>query len=156
MVEKIIESFSWLTDAFKTVDVGPNTIRIKGVALRSDAVSKNNRKYVDEVIQRSTYTLVNKPLTINHDDSRIVGNVEWAEPENGVMEYLAVVKKQPYVDLIRRRDPRIKGVSVDAGYMHAKCVECGNRYYDLESLQEHMVGIHGQKNFMIWKKILSS
>jgi len=149
MENLILESFSWKTEAFPPVDIGPNTIRIKGVALRSNTVSKNSRRYVEEEIERSGRTLIGKPLTVNHDHSQIIGHVDWAEPEGGVLEYLATVKKQPYVDLIRNRDPKIKGVSVDADYLHAQCVHCGARFLDLTKFSDHMVEAHGNKNFQI-------
>ena len=149
MANIIVESFSWMTDAFKVTDIGPNTVRIKGVALRSDIVSKNNRKYVEEEVTKSGRTLINKPFTVNHNNNVIIGNVDWAEPENGVLEYLATVKKQPYVNFIRNRDPRIKGVSVDADYLHAKCVQCGDRFLDIESFSIHMKEEHNVRNFQI-------
>ena len=58
---EILENFSWMTPEFKTVDSGKNTIRIKGVAMKSNVVSRNKRKYVEEELKRSARTLSGKP-----------------------------------------------------------------------------------------------
>ena len=139
----ITESFAWLTpEAFNLHSVGKNTIKIKGIAMPSGTISKNNRQYVEEALIKSAYTLIGKPITINHDPHRIIGNVEWAEHEDGVTEYLATVKKQPYVDMLRNRDPNIKGVSVEADYLHNKCTRCGKRCYSEEEFRNHMLETH--------------
>lgn len=143
------ESFSWLTDSLKTIDVGPNKIRIKGVALRNDIVSRNNRLYVANEIEKSARTLSGKPLLINHDPKLIVGNIEFAEPEGDSLEYVAICNKQPYVTMLRERDQRIKGVSVAASFLHAKCTHCQKQFEDLTKLGDHMISEHGIRNFQV-------
>jgi hypothetical protein len=117
----ITESFKWLTDTFKTQDAGKDSIKIKGVALRSDVTSRNGRKYIDEELQFAARTFVGKPLTVNHGDlndkSNIIGHIDWCQYEDRALEYLATVKKQPYVDLIREGSTTIRGVSIEADYL---------------------------------------
>ena len=140
---KIIESFRWLGDPKYTVHpVGKNKVRIKGVALRSDIISKNKRKYVDEELIRSARTLAGKKLTINHDDNDIAGNVELSDYEDGFLEYVALVNKQPYVRYLRNHDPRIKGVSVQADYLYNRCPKCGERFYSDDDFWQHMATEH--------------
>jgi len=146
---KIKEKFSWLTpEAFKIQDIGKNTVRIKGIALKADALSRNQRYYVEEELIKSARTLIGKPITINHDPQRIVGHVEWAEYEDGFLEYYGVVKKQPYVQMLREGDPRIQGVSVEAIYLHNVCPKCGEKFYTEEEFLRHMTEVHHVKDIV--------
>lgn len=138
----ITESFNWMTPEFKVVDSGKNTIRIKGIALKSDVISRNKRRYIDEELVKSARTFIGKPVTINHDMSRIVGNVVWMEYENGALEYLADIKKQPYVRLLRDHSTEIKGVSIEANYLHNRCNKCGARFYTEPDFHAHMANEH--------------
>lgn len=164
MNQPIIESFNWLTPELKVVDSGRNSVKIKGVALRSNTVSKNGRKYVDEELRKAARTWIGKPITINHapptkeeaeiqgvpfDPSKIVGHIEWMEhDDDGNLEYVGTVNKQPYVDMIRMygRNPQessIRGVSVQANFLHNLCPECKKRgvekrFYDEPSFASHM------------------
>jgi len=139
----ITESFGWLSpEAFDLHSIGKNTIKIKGIAVPAGATSKNKRKYVEEELVRAARTLIGKPITINHDPNRIIGNVEWAEHEDGLTEYLATIKKQPYVDMLRDHNKDILGVSVEADYLHNKCTICGQRFYSEESFRDHMLTEH--------------
>jgi hypothetical protein len=151
--QPITESFNWLTPELKVVDSGKNSVKIKGVALRSNAISRNGRKYVDEELQKSARTWIGKPVTINHDMNKKAGTVEWMEHDaDGNLEYVAVVNKQPYVDMIRMygRNPQessIKGVSVEANFLHNICPECKKRgvekrFYSEEEFHAHMHGEH--------------
>jgi len=143
----ITESFGWLSpEAFDLHSVGKNTIKIKGVALPAGATSKNRRKYVEEELIRAARTLIGKPITINHDPDRIIGNVEWAEHEDGLTEYLATIKKQPYVDMLREHNASILGVSVEADYLHNQCTICGDKFYTEEDFRNHMQEAHLIKN----------
>ncbi|RLC88046.1 MAG: hypothetical protein DRJ03_04050 [Chloroflexi bacterium] len=143
----ITEKFSWLArEAFQDIaDVGKNTVAIKGIAACA-GTSRNLRQYVDEELKRAARTWRRKPLTINHDPKRIVGHVEWMEYENGCLEYLAVVKKQPYVDMLRNKDPRIRGVSIEAEYLYNRCPKCGEKFYTEEQFRNHMREVHLIKN----------
>lgn len=138
----ITESFEWMTPEFKIVDAGKNTIRIKGVAMKSDVVSRNKRKYIDEELIKSARTFIGKPVTINHDMTRIVGDIKWMEYNDGALEYLADIKKQPYVKLLRDGSAEIKGVSIEANYLHNRCSKCGERFYTEEDFHSHMAGEH--------------
>jgi hypothetical protein len=138
----IIESFKWLTPQFHAVDSGPHQVKIKGVAVKSGTVSRNNRKYIDEELIKSARTMIGRPLTRDHDMNQIIGNVEWAEYEDGALEYLAVVKKEPYVTMIRNKDPKIRGVSIEAKYLDNLCVRCGARFDSEKAFQNHMQSEH--------------
>ena len=139
----IKESFRWLTpESFKVESIGKNTVKVRGVALRADAISKNNRKYVKEELVKAARTWINKPVTINHDANRIAGHIDWMEFEDPLLEYLMTIKKQPYVDMFRNHDKKIKGVSVEADYLYNRCAKCGERFYDEEAWQNHMVEKH--------------
>jgi hypothetical protein len=137
----IMESFRWTQglDSFKTLDAGPNTIKIKGKALTSGTVSLNHRKYIDSEILRAARTLIGKPITCNHQPDQIVGNVDWAEYENGALEYLATIKKQPYVDLLRNKSTDIKGVSVEASMLYSECTICHRKFETDKAWRDHMV-----------------
>ena len=73
---------------------------------------------------------------------KIVGNVDFAEYEDGKLEYLATIKKQPYVDMVREQSKDVKGVSIEANYLDNVCPECGERFYSEESFSKHMKDVH--------------
>lgn len=144
----IKESFNWMTPEFKVAkSAGRNTIRIRGIAMRSDAISRNNRKYIDEELVKAARTFYEKPVTINHDMTKKVGTVKWMEYENGCMEYIADINKQPYVDLLRNKSADIKGVSIEALYLHNMCPICGERFYTEQDYHTHMRDIEYVKNY---------
>ena len=126
IMQKIRESFEWFSPEWTVVNSGKNTIRIKGTAMIGDAVSRNNRQYVADELKRSARTWVGKPITINHDDRRIAGNLLWMEynDKNNCMEYVGDVKVQPYVDMIRNKSTEIRKVSIQADYLHNLCPKC--------------------------------
>ena len=145
---KIRESFSWMTPEFKVAtSAGKHTIRIKGVAMRSDVTSRNNRKYIDEELVKAARTFYEKPVTINHDMTKKVGTVKWMEYENGCLEYIADINKQPYVDLLRSKSADIKGVSIEALYLHNICPKCGQKFYSEEEYHNHMQNTEYLKNY---------
>ncbi len=90
-----------------------------------------------------------KPVTINHDPSKNVGNVVWMEYSDAsdALEYLADVNKQPYVDMIRNKSATVRGVSIEAGYLHNLCPECLKKgkelkFYSEEEFRKHMAEEH--------------
>ena len=138
----IKESFEWMAPEFKVVDAGKNTVRIKGIAMRSNVVSKNNRKYVDEELKKAARTWIGKPVTINHNMNQKVGNVVWMEYNRGALEYLADIKKNPYVTLLRDGSATLRGVSIEANYLHNRCPQCGEQFWSEESFHKHMRDEH--------------
>jgi len=138
----IKESFRWMTPEFKTVDSGKNTIKIKGVALKGNAISRNNRVYVESELEKAARSWIGKPVTINHNMNEKVGTVDWAEYEDGALEYLATIKKQPYVNLLRTKSANIRGVSIEANYLHNQCPRCGERFYTEQEFHDHMNKVH--------------
>ena len=144
---KIRESFRWLTPEFKQLDgYGPKTIKVKGIALTANTVSKNNRLYIDEELRRAARTLRGKPITVNHDPNRIIGHVEVAEYEDGNLEFIGVIKKEPYVSMLRENDPRIRGLSIEGNYFYLQCLYCGEKFYNEEEFQRHMAEEHLIRN----------
>lgn len=147
--KNIVESYSWMRglDSFKTEDSGKYTITIKGKALTNDVVSKNHRRYVEEELIKSARTLISAPVTVNHDPTKIVGNVIWSEYEDGALEYLAKINRAPYVELLRNKSSEIRGVSVEADFLWNVCALCGERFYSEEAFQHHMVHEEFVKDF---------
>jgi len=142
----IKESFQWMTPEFRTSSTGKKSIKIRGVALTGNATSKNNRLYVETELEKAARTWVNKPVTVNHSDPEdkhnIIGNVDWCEYENGALEYLATIKKQPYIDLLRNKSTKIRGVSIEAMYLNNVCPKCGERFYTEQDFHRHMHDVH--------------
>jgi len=140
MSNTVIEQFEIPVTEWKTVDAGQGKIRIKGVALRGDAVSKNNRHYIAKELKKATNTWIGKPININHNDHRIVGHLTFMEYDEDadLLLYEGEVNKQPYVDLLRTRSSEIRGVSIQAGYLYNKCYKCGARFYTEEDFRAHM------------------
>ena len=139
MPNTLWEKFSWLSPDFQIQqDTGRKTIRIKGVAMRGNATSRNNRRYIDEELKRAARTFIDMPITINHDPKKEVGKVLWMEyDDDGVMEYVGDVWKQPYVDLLRSHSAEVKGVSIEADYLHNQCPDCGTKFYNEQDFKEH-------------------
>jgi hypothetical protein len=100
---------------------------------------------------------------VNHDNTKVIGNIEDAEFEDGNIEYVGYINKQPYVDKMRDRERvrrgeideeayfmkwnvyPINGVSIDAKYRYNRCVHCGERFTELDSWNTHMLDSHGVK-----------
>ena len=136
----MFESFSWMEgiDSFKTTDTGKNSIKIKGVCAKANEVSKNGRVYLDEELAKAASSMINKKVSINHDNERVVGNIVWAEYENGALEYLAQINKQPYVTMIREGSASLRGVSLQANYLFLKCSKCFKKFQSQEAWAKHM------------------
>lgn len=154
----IKESFSWMAAPdFQIINTGKNTVTIKGIAVKKNQISRNKRKYVEEELIKGARTFIGAPVTINHspydkshpmyDGRKVPGNVRWMEYEDGNMEYMADIKKQPYVDLIRNKSVEIRGVSIEADYLFNRCSHCGKDFYSVEEFKDHMVNEHFIHNF---------
>jgi len=129
---KLFEKFRWLRDELKYMGPKGTKAQFKGVAL-FPTISGNGRKYLADELMQSARTLVGKPVTINHDSSRIVGDVAFAQWEDNKIEYLLNIdgKKVEYIEKLKDRfalpktqyvekwgrDP-IYGVSVEANYVY--------------------------------------
>jgi len=129
-----------MTPEFETKDdAGKSTIRIKGVALRGNELSKNQHLYMDEELKRAARTFVNKPVNINHDNKRNVGHVIWMEyDKDGRMEYIADINKEPYVTMLREKSTQIRGVSIQSKFMYIECAKCHKRFLSEEAWKTHM------------------
>jgi len=146
---RITESFEWMAPEWTALDAGKNTIRIRGVAMKGDSISKNHRKYVIDELKRSARTWVGKPILANHDPKRIVGNVTWMEfsDKSNALEYFGDVNRQPYVTLIREKSADVRGVSVGADYLNNICPKCAERgkdvrFYSEKEFHDHMAKEH--------------
>jgi len=142
-----------MSPEFHAVPVGENRVKIRGIALKSNMISRNGRKYIDEELTKAARTWIGKPITINHSMDKKVGTVEWMEHDaDGNLEYVAVVNKQPYVDMIHvyghnPKESSIVGVSIEANFLHNVCPECKKRgvekrFYSEEEFHKHMHGEH--------------
>jgi len=131
-------SFTILSESYQIRDVGKNTIRIKGVALKGNAVSRNMREYVASELRKATNTFIGKPVNINHNDNQKVGHITWMDYDNDLLTYEAEINKQPYVNLLRSKSSEVKGVSIQADYLFNRCHKCGNKFYSEESFHTHM------------------
>jgi hypothetical protein len=143
----LIESFEWMTPEFQTADSGKDSIRIKGVAMKP-SVSLNNKKYITDELKRSARTFISKPVDVNHN-GKPVGTVIWCEysDKSDALEYLADIKKQPYVDMLRNKSTQIRGVSITAEFLHNVCAICQRsgvekRFTSEAEFNDHMVKEH--------------
>jgi hypothetical protein len=144
---EITEKFSWFQkEAFNFEPIGKTKVRIKGKAAFGNVISKNHRHYVDEELKRAARTWINKPINVNHDDKKVVGHIEWMEyDEDGLMEYIGLVDREPFNTLIRTNSPQIKGVSMQAGYLYNICPRCKKKFITEEEFAAHMK----QEEFML-------
>ena len=119
---------------------GKHTLRIKGEAMRGDNFSKNNRKYLREELIKSARTMINKPVDVNHNTGKRVGNILWCEFDetDNKLEYIANINKEPYVTLLRNKSPLIRGVSVTADYLYNECYRCNKKFESSEAWEDHM------------------
>src|SRR5512139_241943 len=91
----IIENYKWLTPEFTVAPTDGKTVKIRGKAIPRETVSRNNKKYVDEELQKAARSFIDVPITENHKDWRDkknhLGKVNWMEYDDGSMEYVAEV-----------------------------------------------------------------
>lgn len=144
MNEPLIETFNIPITEWKTVDAGQKTIRIKGIALKGDAVSKNNRRYIAMELKKATNTWLNKPVNINHDNSKKAGHITWMDYDDAaeLLTYEAEINKEPYVSMLRNHSAEIKGVSIQADYLFNRCAKCNAKFYAEEEWHSHMAKEH--------------
>jgi len=96
--EQVLESFQWM-GTFKPLR-GKN--QIKGTALNVGK-TRNRRLYSEDELLRSARTLEGKPLLINHDWRREVGEVIDSEYEDEAVEYVAEVTDATIMEKIRKK-----------------------------------------------------
>jgi hypothetical protein len=135
------ETFTIPIYEWKTVDAGQKTIRIKGVALRGDIVSKNNRKYTRDALIKATNTWINKPVNVNHDDTKKIGTIKWMDYDEDAdrLLYEAEINREPYISLLRNKSTEIRGLSIQADYLYNRCAICGKKFYTEEDWRRHMM-----------------
>ncbi len=136
---KMYESFSWIRDDLRYAGPIGNKAQFKGVALYP-TISGNHRNYIAKELEASARTLVNKPVTLNHNSDVKLGNVRWAEHEDGRIEYVIELKDREYIQKLRDKayltaeeyfakwgKQPVYGVSVEANYRFhdEECSESG-------------------------------
>jgi hypothetical protein len=147
----ILEPFTIPITEWKTVDAGKNTIRIKGVALKGDVVSKNQRLYVAKELMKSTNTFIGKPINLHHNSpdnqATNIGHITWMDWDETaeLLTYEADITKQPYVNMIRNKSTEIRGVSIQANFLHNRCPDCNTKFYTEEDFRGHMWQNHFKK-----------
>lgn len=125
------------------------TVRIKGIAAHGGETSRNGRHYMREALLRAVNTFIGVPLTVNHNDKEIIGNVEEMDYDEGTdtLRYVADVKKEPYVTLIKQRSTEVKGVSIQADYQRDRCPKCKKEgFLDQLAFEAHMAKEHLIRN----------
>jgi hypothetical protein len=176
--QTVAESFSWITPSM-TVEEKPGAANfIRGKCLYSieefglQGISQNMRKYIDDELKQSARTLSNQPVDVNHAYNEwlqggkqgskpiLVGNVEFANHEDGAIEYVAKITNPVYANKLRDsqlvregelteaayfskwgKGP-IRGVSVEANFLWMRCGECSTRFYDVNEYHQHMKHEH--------------
>jgi predicted nucleic acid-binding Zn-ribbon protein len=149
MSQQIFEQYTIPVTEWKTVDAGRNTIRIKGVALKGDVISKNDRQYIAKELAKSTNTFIGKPINLHHadpnDSKTNIGRLTWMDWDGEYLTYEGEVTKQPYVDMLRNKSAEIRGVSIQANYLHNMCPDCKKKFYAEEDFRGHMSQEHFKK-----------
>ena len=127
-----------------TIEETEKAIIIRGIAVPANTTSKNNKHYTATALAAGAHTFNGKPLTINHDGTKIAGNVQemYYDEETDAMRYKAIVKNQPYVGLIRSKSATVKGVSIEATYLFNRCRDCGKNFYTAEEFKSHSYKEH--------------
>jgi len=139
------ESFDWLIPEIKDIEsTNNNTVMIKGIALRGNTVSLNDRHYVDEELKRTARTFNGRPITVNHadynDKKNHIGKVHWMEyDKDGNMEYVGEIWKEPYVSMLRGNSTELHGVSIEANYNYNECNICHKKFFTEEDYKFHMI-----------------
>jgi len=139
-------------------------------------VSQNLRKYIQDEVIRSARTLKGAEIDVNHEISvweetrkgskpHGKGHVLYGEEENGVVEYVAEVNDKVYAGKVRDTDKvrrgvitekdyfekwgkkPLLGVSVDAEFLHLRCIKCGQKFYSGKEYEKHMADVELVKNF---------
>jgi len=157
MTAKLEERWRFRENILPTIeDLGKLGVKITGKAAMGNVVSKNRRKYLDEELTKSARTWIGRPITINHsppredmrgyDKTKIAGDIRWMEYEDGLMKYAGVVRKEPYVGLLRSKSTEIKGVSIEADYVTNECPKCGKCFDTDDLYYEHTEKEHFIKN----------
>jgi len=149
-LKDLFEKYMWLTPEFKVKPTDGKTVKIKGKAIPRETISRNNRKYVDEELRRAARTFIDTPVTENHHDwmehKNHLGKVNWMEYEDGSLEYVAEVWNPSMVAELRlyAQNPgasKVRGVSIEADFLHIKCAKCGEQFYAEETWRDHMVNV---------------
>jgi phage head maturation protease len=101
-------------------------VKVTGIALPYDKVSRNGFTYVTESIQKAAGTLIRKPVLFNHNSEKVIGHVVAAPTTSNSMHYemninpLAVNPETGvrFADSIARGD--ISSVSIQCMYDQEK------------------------------------
>jgi hypothetical protein len=126
---------------YEVINESQNQVKIAVKALRP-VTSRNGRKYTFNEILESHKTMRHKPINVNHDDSRCIGNTDGSKiTDKQTMEVYGTVNKEPYVYMIKTHDPKITGWSVQADFKIAKCTHCNKEFQSMETLKTHLIEV---------------
>jgi len=151
----IWESRDWRSPEWHVEPTIKGSVKIKGIAVPKDAISRNKRKYLQEEIKYAARTWWDSPITINHsnwkDKKNQKGKVNFMEynPQDGSMEYLGEVWDPATVAELKlyKENPKIskiRKVSIEADYLTLLCPRdgCNKHFTSQEAWANHMKNEH--------------
>ena len=148
MTAQITESFQWATKELLAVPSDRNIVKIKGIAVKAGEISRNQRLYAGETLEKGASSFIDAPVTVNHSDYNAkhnqVGKVNWmAFDKDGNMEYIAEVWNPAMVEELRAyaknpKSSKIREVSLQADYLFDECPVCKQRFTSNTLFQNHM------------------
>lgn len=141
------ETIKWDIKEYEILDETEKQVKVRINALRP-VKSRNGRVYTFNEMLESGRTLSRKPINVNHNDSRIVGNTDWAKAnkQTQILEVTGIVNREPYVYMLKNHDAKIKGWSVQADFLHAKCTKCPSTFEGMAELKTHLIKEHHIQN----------
>ena len=130
----------WKIEEYEVLSETEKQVKVKVNALYP-VTSKNGRKYTFEEMLESGRTMSGKLINVNHNDSRKIGNVDWAKAnrKTQILEVEGTINKEPYTYMVKNHDSKIKGWSVQADFRHAQCIHCSDKFDTMEALKTHLV-----------------
>ena len=130
----------WRIEEYEILSETQNQVKVRVKPLYP-VTSKNGRKYTFDEMLESARTMNGKLINVNHNDTRKIGNVEWAKAnkQTQFMEVEGTINKEPYTYMVKNHDSKIKGWSVQADFRHAQCIHCSEKFDTMEALKTHLV-----------------
>lgn len=136
----VMENFNWLVPEFTIEKSTPRSVILKVKGGKGGSISKNRRKYLDEEFSKGARTATGKYVDVNHNKQK-TGKIHLGEYEDGELEFLCEVWKEPYATLLRTKSPSIKGWSISANYLYNECSKCGKRFVTEQEYLKHMTEV---------------
>lgn len=94
-------------------------------------------------------TFIGKPVNINHDRKRVVGELIEAIPvDNGKEKYAIVIGKisrKEHPEICKKMDDgKIVAVSMEASVLEAECPICKTKAHDIKDFCDHLKTLNGE------------